>query len=148
VSGRRAELFVVWTMRILALAFFVVGISFIADPDGTITRIADVGAGLGDFAEAPLTDQRLWLALAFAYMMVIAVLALLASLDVARYRALLLVLVVAKASSSLAALWFFLGEDVFVYLVNFVVDGLLALLALACWALAGKVSQRRPLAAG
>jgi hypothetical protein len=140
MDGRKSERFVVWTMRILAVAFFVVGISFIADPNGTITRIADSGRMLGTFADAPLTDQKLWLGLAFAYMMVIAALAFVVQLDVVRYRALLLILVIAKASSSLAALAFYLWDsNVFVYLTNFVVDGLLAVLALVCWRVAGNV---------
>jgi hypothetical protein len=145
MNARKSELFVVWVMRILAVSFFVVGISFIADPNGTITRIADAGTMLGTFAEAPPTDQKLWLGLAFAYMMVIAAISFVVQLDVVRYRALMLILFIAKASSSLAALAFYLwDQNVFVYLTNFVVDGALAMLALICWKVAGNVTRPAP----
>ncbi len=88
------------------------------------------------FAEAPPSDQKLWLGLAFAYMVVITGIALLVQSDVARFRPLLLLLAAGKAASSLAAGAFFLfDDDVFAYLLNFVVDGSLvacrSLLALA-----------------
>jgi hypothetical protein len=144
MNARKSELFVVWVMRILAVSFLVVGISFIADPNGTITRIADAGSMFGTFADAPPTDQKLWLGLAFAYMMVIAAISFVVQLDVARYRPLILILFIAKASSSLAALAFYLwDQNVFVYITNFVVDGALAILALICWKAAGNVSGSR-----
>jgi hypothetical protein len=144
VRGKRAELTVVWIMRVLALSFFVVGIMFIADPNGTIARIEDSGRMFGSFAAAPLTDQKLWLGLAFAYMMVITAVALVVQLDVVRYRVLLLILAVAKAASSLSALAFYLLDaQVFVYLLNFIVDGGLVLIALYCWYLAGMVERPR-----
>lgn len=142
VTGRRAESIVVWVMRFLALSFAVVGICFIADPDGTIDNISDLGDHLGDFTRAPHTEVRFWLALAFAYMVVIAGIALVVSLDVRRYRPLLLVLAAGKAASSLAAGVFYLQDDVFIYLLNFLVDGSLVLTAMACWVLAGRVGPR------
>ena len=67
--------------------------------------------------------------------------------DVVRYRALLLVLAVGKTASSLATLGFYLfDQDVFIYLLNFFVDGFLALSALWLWSLAGRVT--RPTAPG
>ena len=62
--------------------------------------------------------------------------------DVVRYRPLLLVLAVGKASSSLYALGAFIfDDDVFAYLANFVIDGLLVLVALWLWSLAGRVGD-------
>jgi hypothetical protein len=143
MEGNRAELFVVWVMRLMAIGFLLAGISFILDPDGTILRIAATGKGLGEFADAPPTADKLWLCLSFAYMMVIAVLAWIVQKDVAENRQLILVLFLAKAASSLAALYFFLFDaNVFVYLTNFVVDGSLAIVALVCWVLAGRVAPR------
>ena len=139
VAGRRAESIVVWVMRFLALSFAVVGICFIASPDGTLDNMSDLGDRLGDFTRAPHTEVRFWLALGFAYMVVIAGIALVVSLDVRRYRPLLLVLAAGKAASSLAAGVFYLEHDVFIYLLNFVVDGSLVLTVLACWVLAGRV---------
>lgn len=130
-----------WALRLLAVGFVVAGIVFIADPDGTLTRIDD-GSGVlgGSYADAPATGNRLWLGLAFAYMMVIAAVAWLASTDLVRYRALILVLVLAKVASSLAGLGFFLfTADAWAYLVNFIVDGSIAVLVLWCWVLAGRV---------
>ena len=57
-------------------------------------------------------------------MVVITGICLVAQADVVRYRPLLLVLAVGKAASSLTSLGFYLfDEDVFAYLLNFLVDG-------------------------
>lgn len=142
MSARRAEAIVVWTMRILAATFALVGILFIAAPDGVIESLERSGELFGAFAAAPETDLKLWLGLGFAYMMVITALAFVVQLDVARFRPLLLVLAIGKAASSLAALGFFLFDrNVYAYLLNFVVDGGLVLVALGCWVLAGRVER-------
>ena len=132
------------TMRALALTFAVVGVLFIASPDGTIHRLDQVGDWLGSFPNGPKTQEKFWLALGFAYMTVIAGLALVISLDVARYRPLLLVLAAGKAASSLAAGAFYLEHDVFIYLLNFLVDGGLVAVAFGCWALTGRIEVRAP----
>jgi hypothetical protein len=148
VTGERAERTVVLTMRLLAAAFAVTGVLFILTPDGVIDTLGDVGDELGEFAPGADSDQRLWLGLAFAYMVVITGIALVVQSDVARFRPLLLVLAAGKAASSLAAgAYFVFEDDVFAYLVNFVVDGGLVAVALACWALAGRVPASRPSAA-
>jgi hypothetical protein len=145
MGARQAEQVVVLTMRGLALTFAVVGILFIATPDGVLHRMDQVGDWFGDFATAPRTEEKMWLGLAFAYMTVITGIALLVSTDVARYRPLLLVLAAGKAASSLTTgAYFFFDDDVFIYLANFLVDGSLVLVALGCWSLAGKVEARAP----
>lgn len=140
MSGGQAERVVVTSMRLLAAAFAGVGILFVATPDGVVETIDDLGAELGDFAPGAGSEQKLWLGLAFAYMVVITGLALTVQSNVVRFRPLLLVLAAGKAASSLAAgAYFVFDQDVFVYLVNFVVDGSLVAVALGCWALAGRV---------
>ena len=109
--------------------------------------ITDLGDEIGNFTPAPETTEQFWLALAFAYMVVIAGICVVVQADVVRYRPLLLVLAAGKTASSLAALGFYLfDEDVFIYLLNFLVDGYLALLSLWLWSLAGRVG--RPAAPG
>lgn len=141
MTAERAERTVVLTMRLLAAAFAVTGVLFIVAPDGVIDTIGDAGAWIGDFAPGADSDQRLWLGLAFAYMVVITGLALLVQSDVTRFRPLLLLLAAGKAASSLAAGAFFvLEEDVFAYLVNFLVDGGLVAVALWCFTVAGRAA--------
>ena len=124
------------------LSFAVVGILFIAVPSGVLDVISDVGEWFGNDTRAPHTQEYLWLALAFAYMVVITGICLLAQTDVVRYRALLLVLAAGKTASSLGSLAFFLiQEHVFIYLLNFLVDGFLALFALWLWVLAGRIGR-------
>lgn len=136
------ERIVVLTMRFLAASFAVVGILFIVTPDGVIGTIDDAGDWFGTFAEGPATEQQLWLGLAFAYMVVITGIALVVQSDVARYRPLLLVLAAGKVASSLAGGAFFVfDDDVFIYLLNFLVDGSLVAIALWCWALAGQIGE-------
>lgn len=145
MSPATAERIVVLTMRFLAASFAVVGILFIATPDGVIERIDEVGDWFGDFSKGADTDQRFWLGLGFAYMTVITGIALVVSLDVVRFRPLLLVLAAGKAASSLTTGAFFaFDDDVFVYLLNFLVDGSLVVTSLACWSLAGRVEAARP----
>jgi hypothetical protein len=141
MTGDRAERFVVLNCRLLAATFFAVGVLFIAAPDGVLSVLDDVGDWFGDFAPAPETDVGLWLGLGFAYMMVIAGICAVVATDVVRYRPLLLVLAAGKAASSLSTLGFFLfDDDVFAYLLNFLVDGLLVGVAVFLWTVAGRVS--------
>ena len=110
MRGEKAERFVVVNLRLLAASFAVVGFLFIAFPDGVLDVISDLGDEIGDFTRAPETDEKLWLALGFAYMVVITGICLVAQADVVRYRPLLLVLAAGKAASSLAALGFYLFD--------------------------------------
>ena len=141
MTGERAERFVVFNLRLLAASFAVTGILFIAAPDGVLDVISDVGEWFGDFPRAPETTEQLWLALGFAYMVVITGICLVVQADVVRYRPLLLVLAAGKAESSLAGLGFFVfDQDVFIYLLNFIVDGFLVGVALLLWSLSGRVA--------
>ena len=134
--------FIVWSLRAMVAGFAATGLLFIATPDGVLDAIADAGDALGSFSESPATDQKLWLGLGFSYMIVIAAVALVAQADVVRFRPLLLVLALGKTASSLSGLGFYLFDDeVFAYLLNFVVDGLLVVAALYLWRLAGKVAE-------
>jgi hypothetical protein len=142
MRGAKAEAFVVLSLRLLAVSFAVVGILFIAVPSGVLDVISDLGESLGNGTRAPHTQEDLWLALAFAYMVVITGICLVAQADVVRYRPLLLVLAAGKTASSLGSLAFFLiDEHVFIYLLNFLVDGFLALPALWLWSLSGRVER-------
>jgi hypothetical protein len=142
MKGETAEKFVVLSLRLLALSFAAVGLLFIVTPNGVGNVISDLGDSLGSFTRAPHTQEQLWLALGFAYMVVITGICLVAQADVVRYRPLLLVLAAGKTASSLASLGFYLvDQDVFVYLLNFLVDGFLALLALWLWTLAGRTGR-------
>jgi hypothetical protein len=142
VTGERAERFVVFNLRLLALSFALVGTLFIAAPDGVLGAITDLGDEIGDFTPAPETVEQFWLGLGFAYMVVIAGICLVVSLDVVRYRPLLLVLAAGKAASSLSTLGFYLFDaDVFAYLLNFLVDGFLVGVALLLWTLAGRIGE-------
>jgi hypothetical protein len=141
MTGDTAERFVVFNLRLLAASFALVGLLFIVTPDGVLGTLDDFGdwLPLGEFDPAPATAEQLWLALGFAYMTVITGICLVVQADVVRYRPLLLVLAAGKAASSLAALGFYLfDDDVFAYLLNFLVDGFLVGAALLLWALAGR----------
>jgi hypothetical protein len=75
-------------------------------------------------------------------MVVITGLALTVQADVVRFRPLLLVLAAGKAASSLAAgAYFVFDQDVFVYLLNFIVDGFLVGVSLLLWTIAGRIGE-------
>jgi hypothetical protein len=142
MTGARAERFVVWNLRLLAAGFALVGLLFLVAPDGVLSVLDDAGDAIGGFEPAPETTEKLWLALGFAYMVVIAGICLVAQADVVRYRPLLLVLAAGKTASSLAGLGFYLfDEHVFAYLLNFVLDGLLVVVAIWLWSVAGRVGS-------
>ena len=143
MRGQRAESFAVLSLRVLALSFAVVGILFIAVPNGVLDTISDLGDEIGGFSRAPHGTEQLWLALGFSYMVVITGLCLVAQADVVRYRPLLLLLAAGKTASSLTSLGFYLfEEDVFAYLLNFLVDGSLVLVALWLWSLIGRIDRQ------
>lgn len=142
MQGPRAERVVVVGLRLLAVTFAVVGTLFIAVPSGVLDVISDVGEWFGNNSRAPHTQEDLWLALAFAYMVVITGICLVAQADPVRYRPLLLVLAAGKTASSLGSLAFFLvDEQVFIYLLNFLVDVSLVFVALGLWLLTGRIGR-------
>ena len=142
MRGDRAERFVVLNLRLLAASFALVGLLFIVFPDGVLDVISDLGDEIGGFSRAPDTVEKFWLGLGFAYMVVIAGICFVVQMDVVRFRPLLLVLAAGKTASSLSTLGFYLlDDDVFIYLLNFLVDGYLALLALWLWSLAGRAPR-------
>ncbi len=143
MRGEGAENFAVLALRVLALSFAVVGILFIAVPNGVLDTVSDLGDEIGGFSRAPHGTEQLWLALGFSYMVVITGLCLVAQADVVRYRPLLLLLAAGKTASSLTSLGFYLfDEDVFAYLLNFLVDGSLVLVALWLWSLVGRIDRQ------
>jgi hypothetical protein len=142
MTGARAERFVVINLRLLAVSFAVVGILFIAVPNGVLDVISDLGDEIGGFTRAPETVEKFWLALGFAYMVVIAGICVVVQADVVRYRPLLLVLAAGKAASSLGALGFYVFDsDVFIYLLNFIVDGFLVGVSVLLWTIAGRIGE-------
>ena len=144
MSAEKAEQFVKLNLRLMAIGFAITGFFFIASPDGTLARITELGHHFGFHTPAPKTEERLWLSLGFAYMVVITGLALVAQADVARYRPMLLVLAAGKAASSITSLVFFVQDDVFAYLLNGIVDGSLVFASLLLWSLAGRVEAAAP----
>ena len=148
MQGEAAERFVVFTLRVLAVCFAVVGLLYLVVPTPTLDVISDVGELFGNSTRAPHTQEFMWLSLGFAYMAVITGICLIAQADVVRYRPLLLLLAAGKAASSFTSLSFFLIQDqVFAYLLGFLVDGSLILLALWLWSLVGRI-DRRPFESG
>ena len=144
MSAEKAEQFVKLNLRLMAIGFAITGFFFIAWPDGTLARITELGHHFGFHTPAPKTEERLWLSLGFAYMVVITGLALVAQADVARYRPMLLVLAAGKAASSITSLVFFVQDDVFAYLLNGIVDGSLVFASLLLFSLAGRVEAAAP----
>jgi choline dehydrogenase-like flavoprotein len=150
VQGAAAERFVVFGLRVLAVAFLTVGLLYLVLPSPSLDFMSDVGELFGNHTRAPHTQEYLWLSLGFAYMVVITGLCVIAQSDVLRYRPLLLLLAVGKAASSLTSLAFFLlQEHAFAYLLGALVDGSLILAALWLYVLAGRIDDpagigRRP----
>jgi len=129
--------------RSLAIAFAVTGLLFFLFPDGTIRFLDAVGRPLG-FAEAPVSALRFWLSLAVAYMVLVTLLAAEIARDPRGRAHLMPILAAGKATSSLTCLGYFVASSpTFVYLLNALVDGSLALIVLAAWAVVGLTDDAR-----
>jgi hypothetical protein len=59
MQGPGAERFVVANLRLLAASFAIVGILFIAVPNGVLDVISDVGEWFGNDTRAPHGDRQL-----------------------------------------------------------------------------------------
>ncbi len=114
----------------LAAAFAATGLLFFLFPDGTV-RALNAAGGVFGFPPAPSSELRFWLSLAVAYMVLVTVLAASIARD-PRGRALLMpILAAGKATSSLTCLLYFFGSmPAFIYLLNALVDGSLALIVM------------------
>lgn len=134
----KGEKFVVLVMRLLTASFAAVGLVFLLAPDGTISFLDGVGSSLGKFSQGSPAGQRFWLGLGFSYMVVVTAIAFLAQSDIRKNYRMLPVLAIGKTASSLTTLYFFFLDKVFADLLNFLVDGSLAILVLVCYSVAKK----------
>ncbi len=130
-----SDRWLVLIFRALTAAFAGVGALFFLAPDGTIAFLNSAGSLLGVFTPAPQSGFRLWLSLGVSYMAVVTALAWTIQKAPRRNAHLMPILALGKACSSLTSLWFFLAASpAFAYLLNFLVDGSITFLVLACWA--------------
>ena len=126
------EKFIKLNMVGLMWSFIIVGALFFIIPDGVAGFLNSVGSALGDFEDAPMIGFRLWLSLGTAYMVLVSILAYMIQKDLRGNRNLLLVLAAGKATSSITCLHFYIfSADAFGYLLNFLVDGSIALMCIA-----------------
>lgn len=117
---------------VAGIAFFAVGLAFVARPDEVLAGLERVGTHLGAFAPLPRHGTGFWVCLTGAYMAVVTVLAALVAWRPRAFALLLLPLAVGKATSSLTTLALYRTDrPAFAYLANFLTDGAIALLALA-----------------
>src|SRR5207248_68829 len=117
----------------LAVAFATTVLLFFLFPDATIRTLNAAGGPFG-FPPAPASALRFWLSLAVAYMVLVTLLAATIARDPRGRAHLMPILAAGKATSSLTCLGYFVGSSpAFIYLVNALVDGSLALFALGAW---------------
>src|SRR5438093_13692459 len=115
----------------LAVAFAVTGLLFFAVPDGTVRLLNAVGRPLR-LPPAPASALRFWLSLGLAYMVLVTLLAAAIARDPRARASLMPILAAGKATSSLTCAGYFVtSSPAFIYLANALVDGTLALTALA-----------------
>src|SRR5438067_1515552 len=117
----------------LAAVFAATGLLFLCFPDATIRTLNAAGRPFG-FPPAPASALRFWLSLALAYMVLVTLLAAAIARDPRGRAHLMPILAAGKATSSLTCLGYFVGSSpAFVYLLNALVDGSLALFAIGAW---------------
>jgi len=110
---------------VLAASFLLVGALFLAVPDRVISFFNRLSAPLG-LPEAPPVGHSFFLILASGYMYLVSLLAWLMYKH-PRKRTFPFILAHGKSASSLLSLLFFLTQKPYlIYLVNFLVDGVIA----------------------
>ncbi len=141
----RGERAITLIFQLLAATFALVGSIFLLFPNGTVRTINAAGSVFRIFPPAPESELRFWLSLAVSYMALVTVLAWLIQRDPRRYRHLMPVLAVGKFTSSFTCLLFFVfSSPAFLYLLNFLVDGSIVLVALGCYAWLGLEERAAP----
>ncbi len=129
----RSSTVAVWVLRLLGVGFLVFGLLFAFAPAGTLEYFNRWGQALGWQEPMPLDEGGLWRVLAVAFMVMVTVLAFWGAQPTPARPALLMVLTLGKLSSSLLALLFYwLVAPHFIYLLNFAVDGSIALIVFWC----------------
>lgn len=133
MSGRAPNLRLLRTVALgLATTFVTVGLVFLFIPGKVLSAFNWLAEGMG-WPSSPTAPYTLYLALAVGYMYVVTVLAV----QMARHpeeRIYPWVLVNAKAASALACLGLFsLQAQYLIYLVNFGVDGAIAVFVWWLW---------------
>ncbi|MEN3002600.1 MAG: hypothetical protein ABDI19_12285 [Armatimonadota bacterium] len=127
------ERLAIWALRLLGVGFVLFGALFAFAPEATLRTFNRWGEWFGITTELPPEGVGFWRVLTIAFMVIVTVLAFWGSVRTPAQRALLTVLIIGKATSSLTALAFYLWErPLFIYLLNFVVDGAIALLVGVC----------------
>ncbi len=110
----------------LGIVFAVVGLTFLLIPNTVLTFFNDFSSGLG-FPEAPLHGMNFYLILAVAYMYLVTLLAF-QMCRKPRERIYPFLLTNAKIASSLLSLFLLISQEhYFIFLANFLVDGLIGL---------------------
>jgi len=114
-------------MKISAVIYLVAGFAFVLLPEKILNAINQLSQKLlPKLPLIPLSDGKFWLILAFSMMMTITALCCLAQRNVRKYNGYIVSLLVAKFTSSITGLCFFLCSDkYFAYLLIFIVDGAL-----------------------
>lgn len=132
------------TLQVLAASFAAGAVSFLLTPNVTVASLNAAGEWFGNFTPAPTSELRLWLSLAVGYMVLVAALAYVAQRDLRRHRNLVALLALGKGTTSLVALLYYVSSaDAFAYLANFLVDGAIALIAVAIWLVIPSLGARR-----
>jgi hypothetical protein len=145
VRGRSREWWCRLTLRVLAVSFAVVGAQFFFLPDATVRSLNWTGAWFGDFPPAPESALRFYVSLATGYMMLVTFLAYVAQRDLHRHRDLVAFLALGKATTSLTSLLFYrYSLPAFIYLLNFLVDGAIAIGAVVIWFVIPSLPRRTP----
>src|SRR5882724_3870264 len=124
-----------------AAAFAGTGLLFFCFPDGTI-RFLNAAGGVIGFPPAPASALRFWLSLAVAYMVLVTLLAASIARDPRGRAHLMPILAAGKATSSLTCLGYFVASSpAFVYLLNALVDGSIAVGVLAAYGVVRTVEE-------
>jgi hypothetical protein len=112
-------------MRAYAALFAVAAVAYLTLPNTALGIANGVSRALGDWPPIPLSTERFWVVLSFSMLVTLTVLAYSAQRDIRQNRALVLPILICKASSTICYLAFFATDRHLAYLMGALTDGTL-----------------------
>jgi hypothetical protein len=121
----------VW-MIISAFMYFFAGLTFLFGQNFLLGQINSISDMLfkGKYPLLPASSEKFWLVLTSSMMLMLVVLSVFGAVDPEKYLAMVAVILISKACSTMLYIWFFLKDKYFAYMVGALTDGPLFLVTL------------------
>lgn len=135
MRGLRVYVTIRYLAIIASIGFLIFGLLYIQDPRGFINYMNKIAPATFN----PTDGYNYWISFTFSYMITITIISLFIAYNPAKYKGLLLILAMAKYTSSFTTFYYYFAEYSYIYLFNFVVDLLIAITSTLLYIIALKL---------